>query len=72
MNKEERILKYINTADELVFSGKRYYENEFYNGTAPKGIFASEYLKTSTLQNNGWIRVNMCHKDHTVEEYYDK
>ena len=31
MNKEERILKYINTADELVFSGKRYYENDFYN-----------------------------------------
>ena len=31
MSKEERILKYINTADELVFSGKRYYENDFYN-----------------------------------------
>ena len=31
MNKEERILKYINSADELAFSGKRYYENDFYN-----------------------------------------
>ena len=31
MNKEERILKYINTADELVFSGIRYYENDFYD-----------------------------------------
>ena len=31
MNKEERILKYINSADELVFNGKRYYENDFYN-----------------------------------------
>ena len=47
-------------------------KNEFYNGAAPKGMFASEYLKTSTLQNNGWIRVNMYHKDHTVEKYYDK
>lgn len=29
------------------------FKNEFYNGTAPKGMFTSEYLKTSTLQNNG-------------------
>lgn len=62
------------------------FKNEFYNGTVPKGMFTSvnenneniileitdEYLKTSTPQNNGWIRVNVYHKDHTVEEYYDK
>ena len=62
------------------------FKNEFYNGTAPKDMFTSvnenneniileitdEYLKTSTPQNNGWIRVNVYHKDHTVEEYYDK
>ena len=31
MNKEERVVKYINSADELVFNGKRYCENDFYN-----------------------------------------
>lgn len=62
------------------------FKNELYNSTAPKGMFSSvnenneniileitdEYLKTSTLQNNDWIRVNVYYKDHTVEEYYDK
>lgn len=62
------------------------FKNEFYNGTAPKGMFTSvnenneniileitdEYLKISTIQNNGWTKVNVYHKDHTVEEYYDK
>ena len=31
MNKEERVVKYINSADELIFNGKRYCENDFYN-----------------------------------------
>ena len=34
------------------------FKNEFYNGTAPKSMFASEYLKTSTLQNKGGHYVN--------------
>ena len=31
MNREERVIKYINSADELIFNGKRYCENDFYN-----------------------------------------
>ena len=31
MNREERVVKYINSADELIFNGKRYCENDFYN-----------------------------------------
>ena len=31
MNKEERILKYINSSDDFVVNGKRYCENDFYN-----------------------------------------
>ena len=31
MSKGERVVKYINSADELVFNGKRYCENDFYN-----------------------------------------
>ena len=31
MNKEERVVKYINSSDDPVFNGKRYCENDFYN-----------------------------------------
>ena len=31
MNRKERILKYINSADDFVVNGKRYCENDFYN-----------------------------------------
>ena len=31
MNREERILKYINSSDDFVINGKRYCENDFYN-----------------------------------------
>ena len=31
MNKEERVLKYINSSDDFVVNGKRYCENDFYN-----------------------------------------
>ena len=31
MNKEERVVKYINSADDFVVDGKRYCENDFYN-----------------------------------------
>ena len=31
MNREERILKYINSSDDFVVNGKRYCENDFYN-----------------------------------------
>lgn len=61
------------------------FKNDFYSGVAKKGVFTSvndnneniilevtdEYLKISTLQNNGWVRVNLYYKDHTSEEYYE-
>ena len=31
MNREERVVKYINSSDDPVFNGKRYCENDFYN-----------------------------------------
>ena len=31
MNREERILIYINSSDDFVVNGKRYCENDFYN-----------------------------------------
>ena len=31
MNREERVVKYINSADDFVVDGKRYCENDFYN-----------------------------------------
>ena len=31
MNREERVLKYINSSDDFVVNGKRYCENDFYN-----------------------------------------
>ena len=31
MNKEERVVKYINSSDDFVVNGKRYCENDFYN-----------------------------------------
>lgn len=60
--------------------------NDFYNDKAEIGLFTTKnengeniiieitnnYLKTSTSQNNGWLRVNIYHKDKTVEEYYEK
>lgn len=64
----------------------RTFLNEYYDGKAELGIFTTknenseniileitkDYLKTSTSQNNGWIRVNIYYQDRTVEEYYDK
>lgn len=64
----------------------REFLNNFYENKAELGIFTTknekdeniiieitnDYLKTSTSQSNGWIRVNVYHKDRTVEEYYDK
>lgn len=60
--------------------------NEFYDNKLEEGIFTSEnedgenmiveitneYLKTSTAQSNGWLRVKYYYKDHTIEETYEK
>lgn len=61
-------------------------KQEFYDGVAEKGVFTTtnengeqvvleigdDYLKTSTLQNNNWMRINIYHKDRTVEEFYER
>ena len=60
--------------------------NDFYNNMVEPNIYTTknennediiieitnDYLKTSTSQNNGWLRINIYHKDRTTEEYYDK
>ena len=60
--------------------------NDFYNNMVEPNIYTTknennediiieitnDYLKTSTSQSNGWLRINIYHKDRTVEEYYDK
>ena len=64
----------------------REFLNDFYNDKADLGLFTTKnekdedviieitnnYLKTSTIQNNGWMRINIYYKDKTVEEYYEK
>ena len=63
MNKEERILKYINTADELTFSGKRYYENDFYNDVE-NIVKENQELK----KENKILRENAEHNDKVVDK----
>ena len=60
--------------------------DEFYNGKTENGLYTSsneyneqmivtitdEFLKTSVFQGNGWIRTNIYHKDHTIEELYER
>ena len=59
---------------------------DFYNDKSELGIFTTTnedgetvileitpgFLKTLTYQNNDWIRINIYHKDRTVEETYEK
>lgn len=60
--------------------------NDFYNNMVEPNIYTTknennediiieitnDYLKTSTSQSNGWLRINIYHKDRTTEEYYAK
>lgn len=60
--------------------------NDFYNNMVEPNIYTTknennediiieitnDYLKTSTSQSNGWLRINIYYKDRTTEEYYDK
>lgn len=32
---------------------------------------SEEFLKISTIQDNGWKRVNIFYKDKTMEEYFE-
>lgn len=64
----------------------RKFLNEFYDGKVENGLFTTinekgenvileitpKFLKVSTCQNNDWIRVNIYHKDRTVEETYER
>lgn len=59
---------------------------DFYNDKSEPGMFTTTnengetvileitpgFLKTLTYQNNDWIRINIYHKDRTVEETYEK
>lgn len=61
-------------------------KQDFYKGVAPIGLFTSvnehgenmiidiskDFLEISTIQSNGWTRVNIFHKDKTVEEYFER
>lgn len=64
----------------------RYFLNKFYEGELDNGLFTTtnekgenvileitpKYLKASVHQGNGWIRINIYHKDRTVEELYER
>lgn len=59
---------------------------EWHNGKYKIGIYtttdesnnnviveiANDYLKTTTMQNNGWARVQYYYLDGTVEETYER
>lgn len=60
-------------------------KQDFYEGKLASGMFTSinekgenliiniseEFLKISTIQDNGWKRVNIFYKDKTTEEYFE-
>lgn len=60
-------------------------KQDFYEGKLASGVFTSinekgenliiniseEFLKISTIQDNGWKRVNIFYKDKTMEEYFE-
>lgn len=35
-------------------------------------VRVGDRIKVTTSQSNGWLRINIYHKDGTVEELYDK
>lgn len=61
------------------------FKKDFFKDKLDLGIFMSineleedivvdvskKALKISTIQKNGWIRVNIYYKDGTTEEYYE-
>ena len=70
MNKEERILKYINSSDDFVVNGKRYCENDFYNDVEDlvkenkkyKEVIKEiiEYLQSKEFEENFPYVANEC------------
>ena len=69
MNREERILKYINSSDDFVVDGKRYCENDFYNDVEDlakenqelKEVIdkAIEYLETKRIREKAIIDIDV-------------
>ena len=69
MNREERILKYINSSDDFVINGKRYCENDFYNDVEDlvkhnkkyKEVNdkAIEYLETKRIREKAIIDIDV-------------
>lgn len=55
MNREERVLKYINSSDDFLVDGKRYCENDFYNDVE------------DLAKENKILRENAEHNDRVVD-----
>ena len=77
MNKEERVVKYINSADDFVVDGKRYCENDFYNDvedlakenqSLKKEV---EYLRRSIERKEETITELECERAPYVNEYVE-
>ena len=69
MNREERVVKYINSSDDFVINGKRYCENDFYNDVEDlvkqnkkykEAIDkAIEYLETKRIREKAIIDIDV-------------
>lgn len=82
----EKNIKFKITTGQVKRRDFRELLDEFYNGDIEIGLYTStnekdeqviieitnEYLKASICQNNGWFRTNIYHKDHIVEELYER
>ena len=61
MNREERVVKYINSSDDFVINGKRYCENDFYND-----------VEDLVKQNKKYKEVNDKAIEYIEDTYYSK
>ena len=63
MNREERVVKYINSSDDFIVNGKRYCENDFYNDVED---LAKENQELKELVN--YLRRSIERKEETIVE----
>ena len=66
MNREERVLKYINSSDDFVVNGKRYCENDFYNDVEDLAKENKELKKQVEEKNKPQIFIDT----QDIEERY--
>ena len=66
MNREERVLKYINSSDDFVVNGKRYCENDFYNDVEDLAKENKELKKELEEKNKPQIFIDT----QDIEERY--